>query len=130
MPRIDVHILSTSSPYENASYSAELLDLDVKTVHLLRVLPTIFIGEVNGLATAAGNEFLVQCDMRFAGPRARFGALEVANGLFHGNGGAQYLAHLIRPGRVLEYLLSVNDVGAKTAEQYDGLIERMVPPLS
>jgi len=118
MPQIDVHILSTSEPYKNATYSAELLGLDVKTVHLLRVLPTIFIGEVNGLATAAGNEFLVQCDMRFAGPRARLGALEVANGLLHGNGGAQYLTHLIGPGRALEYLLTVNDVDAKTAEQY------------
>ena len=28
MPQIDVHILSTSSPYKNASYSAELLGLD------------------------------------------------------------------------------------------------------
>jgi len=87
-------------------------------VHLLRILPTIFIGEVNGLATAAGNEILVQCDMRFAGPWAHFGALEVANGILHGNGGAQYLTHLIGPGRALEYLLSVNDVDAKTAEQY------------
>jgi enoyl-CoA hydratase/carnithine racemase len=56
--------------------------------------------------------------MRFAGPRARLGALEVANGLLHGNGGAQYLTHLIGPGRALEYLLTVNDVDAKTAEQY------------
>ena len=67
---------------------------------------------------AAGNESLVQCDMQFVGPRACFGALEVANGLLHGNGGAQYLTHFIGPGRALEYLLSVNGVGAKAAEQY------------
>jgi hypothetical protein len=42
MFQIDVHILSTSSPYKNASYSAELLGLDAKTVHLLQILPTIF----------------------------------------------------------------------------------------
>ena len=84
-------------------------------MHLLRILPTIFIGKVNGPATAAGSGFLVPCGMRFAGPRARFGALEVANGLLHGNGGAQYL---IGPGRALEYLLSVNNVDAKTVEQY------------
>ena len=56
--------------------------------------------------------------MQFAGPRARFGALEADNGLLHGNGGAQYLTHLIGPGRVLEYLLSLNYVDAKTAGQY------------
>ena len=56
--------------------------------------------------------------MRFAGPRARSRALEAANGLLHGNGGAQYLTHLIGPERVLKYSLSVNDVDVKTAEQY------------
>jgi enoyl-CoA hydratase/carnithine racemase len=56
--------------------------------------------------------------MQFAGLRARSGALEAANGLLHGNGGAQYLTHLTGPGRALEYLLSVNDVDVKTAEQY------------
>ena len=84
MSQIGVHISSSSFPYKNALYSAEPLGLDVKTVHLLRILLTIFISEVNGLAMAVGNEFLVQCDMRFAGPRARFGVLEVAMVFFMG----------------------------------------------
>ena len=56
--------------------------------------------------------------MRFAGPNARLGALEVGNGVIHGNGGALHLAHLIGPGRAAEYLLSVQDVDATQAEAY------------
>ncbi|MCJ1246823.1 hypothetical protein MMC30_004032 [Trapelia coarctata] len=115
---IDIHTLTPATPSFNATYSTHLVNLDVLIVRLLRSLPIIFIGEINGLSTGAGTEFAVQLDMRFAGPKARIGALEVGSGVIHGNGGALHLTQLIGPGRAAEYLLSVQDVDAAQAEQY------------
>lgn len=56
--------------------------------------------------------------MRFAGPTARLSALEVGSGVIHGNGGALHLTHLVKPGRVVEYSLSVQDIDAAQAERY------------
>ncbi|MCJ1243903.1 hypothetical protein MMC30_001100 [Trapelia coarctata] len=115
---IDLHTLSATSPYLNTTYSATLLGLYKQTVDLLHTLPIIFVGEINGRAFGAGNEIAVQLDMRFAGPNTRFGSIEVAIGVTHGNGGIQYLTRLIGPGRAAEYLLSARDVDAPTAAAY------------
>lgn len=110
---LDLNILrtDTGAPSNAGNLTAKY----VNTVHLLASLPTIFIGEVSGRAFGAGNELLVQMDMRFAGPGARLGALEVALGIIHGNGGIQYLTKLIGRGRASQYLLSSGDVDAQTA---------------
>jgi len=115
---IDIHTLTPATPSFNTTFSTHMVNLDVLIVRLLRSLPTIFIGEINGLSTGAGTEFAVQLDMRFAGPNARIGALEVGSGVIHGNGGALHLTQLIGPGRAAEYLLSVQDVDATQAETY------------
>lgn len=109
---IDVNLLRTDSPPPNAS---QLLGLYVETVDLLASLPVIFIGQVSGRAFGAGNELLVQFDMRFAGPGTHLGSLEVAIGLTHGNGGIQYLTKLIGRARAFQYLLSSGDVDEQTA---------------
>lgn len=110
---LDLNILRT-----DAGAPADALNLTqtyVGIVHLLSSLPVIFIGQVSGRAFGAGNELLVQMDMRFAGPGARLGALEVGLGVTHGNGGIQYLTKLVGRGRASEYLLSAGDVDADTA---------------
>ncbi|MCJ1384911.1 hypothetical protein MMC17_008029 [Xylographa soralifera] len=113
---IDLHLLQP--PPLGPPDSQALLSTYHQTVQLLRSLPTIFIAEINGLATGAGNEIAVQMDMRFAGPNARMGSLEVALDLIHGNGGAQFLTQLIGPGRAAEYLLTGDTVDAQTAAAY------------
>ncbi|MCJ1401652.1 hypothetical protein MMC11_004869 [Xylographa trunciseda] len=112
---IDVRLLQ---PTLGPPDSQTLIGVYGQTVRLLRSLPTIFIAEINGIATGAGNEIAVQMDMRFAGPNLRMGALEVALDLMHGNGGTQYLTQLIGPGRAAEYLLTGNTVDAQTAVAY------------
>ena len=109
---LDTNLIQTDSPPPNAS---QLLGLYTESVHLLTSLPVIFIGEVSGRAFGAGNELLVQFDMRFAGPGTRLGALEVGLGLTQRTGGVEYLTKLIGRGRASEYLLSAGDVDAKTA---------------
>ncbi|MCJ1414956.1 hypothetical protein MMC32_001286 [Xylographa parallela] len=45
-------------------------------MHLLRSVPIVFIEEIDGLATGAGNELAMQIDMRLADPNARLRADE------------------------------------------------------
>lgn len=118
MNHIDLHVFQPGTPVFNATYNEYLVGLDVSIVTLLRTLPTIFIGEINGFATGAGNEFAVQLDMRFAGPKTRLGAFEVGVGVIHANGGIQHLTKLIGPGRAAEFLLTASDVDVKLAETY------------
>ncbi len=67
-------------------------------------------------------------DMRFASPNAVFGNLEVAVGLHPGSGGVVYMSELIGRARAFEFLLSGNDIDAKTAEQV-GLVNKAFPSL-
>ncbi|KUJ23750.1 ClpP/crotonase, partial [Mollisia scopiformis] len=72
----------------------------------------IFIAEINGRTTGAGNEVAVQCDIRYAGPGAKLSQLEVGFGLLPGTGGLQFLVSLVGRARALEYILSARSVDA------------------
>jgi enoyl-CoA hydratase/carnithine racemase len=103
--------LPPSTPEKDA-----LPNLYIDTARLLRdITTTVFIGQVAGQAFGAGNELLVQMDMRFAGPGTRLGSIEPGIGQFHGVGGLQYLTKLIGRGRAAEYLFSTNNIDGPTA---------------
>lgn len=61
-------------------------------------------------------------DMRFAGPSAKFGVVEVGGGLIH-VGALQALTKLLGAGRAMEVMLSAKGVDAKEAERI-GLVNR------
>jgi enoyl-CoA hydratase/carnithine racemase len=76
---------------------------------------------------AAGSEFVLACDMRFAAREtAIFGQFEPALGLLPGGGAAQHLTGLMGRGRALEVMLSADDYDAELAERY-GWINRALP---
>ncbi|KAF2467978.1 ClpP/crotonase [Lindgomyces ingoldianus] len=75
----------------------------------------LFASAINGHATGSGNEFLVQCDMAFAGPNAVVGSLEGAVGGLQGNGGIQYLVRKLGMAKAAEYLLAATSIGAQEA---------------
>lgn len=83
---------------------------------LWNITSTIFIAEVNGQGFDAGNELLVQMDMRYAGPKLRVGATEIAFGITHAVGGLQFMNKLINRGRAMEYILSGNNIDGPAAE--------------
>lgn len=82
---------------------------------LWNITSTIFIGEGNGQGFDAANELLVQMDMRFAGPKTRVGATEIAFGITQGAGGLQFMNKLINRGRAFEYILTGNNIDGPTA---------------
>jgi enoyl-CoA hydratase/carnithine racemase len=89
-------------------------------------LNQVSIAAIAGRVRGAGCEFILACDMRFAGHRAIFGQPEVGVGAIPGGGAAQHLTRLMGRGRALEALLGADDFPADLAERY-GWINRALP---
>ena len=87
----------------------------------------VTIAQIEGRVRAAGSEFVLACDMRFAArEKAIFGQFEPAFGQVPGGGGAQYLTRVMGRARALEVMLSAGDYDADLAERY-GWINRALP---
>jgi enoyl-CoA hydratase/carnithine racemase len=87
----------------------------------------VTIAQIDGRVRAAGSEFVLACDMRFAAREsAIFGQPEPALGTAPGAGALQHLTRLMGRGRALEVLLSADDYDADLAERY-GWINRALP---
>ncbi len=87
----------------------------------------VTIAQIEGRVRAAGSEFVLACDMRFAAREsAIFSQIEAATGVSPGAGGIQHLARLMGRGRALEVMLSAQDYDAELAERY-GWINRALP---
>ncbi len=87
----------------------------------------VSIAQIEGRVRAAGSEFVLGCDMRFAAREtAIFAQFEPAFGLLPGGGAAQHLTRLMGRGRALEVMLSASDYDAELAERY-GWINRALP---
>jgi enoyl-CoA hydratase/carnithine racemase len=87
----------------------------------------VTIAQIEGRARAAGSEFVLGCDMRFAAREsAIFCQFEPAFGQLPGGGGAQHLTRLMGRARALEVMLSAEDYDAELAERY-GWINRALP---
>jgi len=87
----------------------------------------VTIAQIEGRVRAAGSEFVLACDMRFAArDSAIFAQFEPAFGQLPGGGAAQHLTRLMGRGRALEVMLSAQDYDAELAERY-GWINRALP---
>jgi enoyl-CoA hydratase/carnithine racemase len=87
----------------------------------------VTIAQIEGRVRAAGSEFVLGCDMRFAAREsAIFGQPEPGLGTNPGAGGIQHLVRLMGRARALEVMLSADDYNAELAERY-GWINRTLP---
>jgi enoyl-CoA hydratase/carnithine racemase len=87
----------------------------------------VTIAQIEGRVRAAGSEFVLACDMRFAArERAIFAQPEPAFGVVPGGGGVQHLTRLMGRARALEVMLSAQDYDTDLAERY-GWINRALP---
>jgi enoyl-CoA hydratase/carnithine racemase len=59
---------------------------------------------INGLASGAGVDVGLQCDLRFAADTAMFRVSYAAFGLVPGNGGTWYLPRIVGESKALELL--------------------------
>ena len=115
-----------------------VLDLWRDVVLRLASAPVVSIAKIRGRTRGIGNEFVLACDMRFAGRQsAVFGNPEVGVGLVPGGGAMEWLPRLVGRSRALEFVLSADDFDADIAERYgwvnrtldDGALDSFVDTL-
>jgi len=88
--------------------------------------PVVSIASIRGRARAAGSEFALACDLRFASrENALLGQFEVGTGVVPGGGPMARLSRLVGRGRALEILLVADDLDGPRAEQY-GYVNRAI----
>jgi enoyl-CoA hydratase/carnithine racemase len=81
--------------------------------------PVVSIAKIRGRTRGIGNEFVLACDMRFAGRKsAVFGQPEIGVGLVPGGGAMEWLPRVVGRSRALEIVLSGDDFDADIAERY------------
>ncbi|MBB4910891.1 enoyl-CoA hydratase-related protein [Actinophytocola algeriensis] len=82
----------------------------------VRRLPIPTIAAVQGAAVGAGANLALCCDLRIAGPRARFGITFTRLGLHPGGGCTAFLVDALGPQRALAVLLDGATLSAAEAE--------------
>jgi enoyl-CoA hydratase/carnithine racemase len=95
--------------------------------HYLSASRLVTIAKIEGRVRAAGSEFVLACDLRFAAREsAIFAQFEPGFGTVPGGGAVQHLTRLMGRSRALEVMLSAADYDAELAERY-GWINRALP---
>jgi enoyl-CoA hydratase len=90
----------------------------------LAALPIPVIAAVQGPAVAGGFELALACDLRVAGPQARFRLPETALGLVPAAGGTSRLVALVGGSRARELVLAGRELDAETALAW-GVVHRV-----
>ncbi|MFT4614969.1 MAG: enoyl-CoA hydratase/carnithine racemase [Bacteroidia bacterium] len=73
------------------------------------------IAAVNGLASGAGVDVSLQCDIRFAARSANFRISYTAFGLVPGNGGTYFLPRIVGEAKALELFYAAKPIDAEEA---------------
>lgn len=89
-------------------------------------MPQPVIGEVHGLATAAGCQLVASLDLVVASTESQFATPGVKVGLFCSTPGVAVVRHINSQKKALEMLFTGEPISAQEAVQY-GLINKAVP---
>lgn len=89
--------------------------------------PKPMIAAVNGVSAGAGLSLALAADIRIASTAARFIAVFMRRGIIPDTGTTYHLNQLIGRGRMIEMLITGDEVDATTAYQW-GLANRLVEP--
>ena len=91
-------------------------------------IPTI--AAVNGAAVGAGVNLAMSCDVRYAGPRARFGVTFAKLGLHPGGGCTYFLTQALGRQRALKLILDGEVLDADEALRLGLVLEVVEDPLA
>jgi enoyl-CoA hydratase/carnithine racemase len=110
------------NPAEFRAHSHELGRL----ISSIERLEKPVVAAINGLATGAGTQLALSCDLRIASENARFLFREGAIGLIPSHGGCARLVKLVGLARARDIVLGGEDLDASEAFRH-GLVTRVVP---
>ncbi len=102
-----------------------IFDRCTEMMTLIHEVPQPVLGQVQGVATAAGCQLAATCDLVVAADNARFATPGVKIGLFCTTPMVP-LSRAVGRKRALEMLLTGRMISAQEAEQY-GLVNKVVP---
>ncbi len=94
--------------------------------NLLEDLEKPVIAALNGVATGAGLQLAMSCDLRLASDRASFGFRENFLNLIPGHGGTVRLVRLVGLAKAKELIFMGDFIDAQQAQAL-GLVNRVVP---
>jgi enoyl-CoA hydratase/carnithine racemase len=95
--------------------------------NLLEILEKPVIAAINGVASGAGLQLAMACDLRLASGQARFAFRENFINLIPGHGGTVRLVRLVGLAKAKELIFLGDFLSAEDAQQV-GLVHRLVPP--
>ena len=110
------------NPAEFRAHSHELSRL----ISSVERLEKPVVAAINGLATGAGTQLALSCDLRIASENARFLFREGMIGFIPSHGGCVRLVKLVGLARARDILLGGEDLDAQEAFRH-GLVTRVVP---
>ena len=105
---------------------AELFERIERIPLTLEDLDKPVIAAVNGVATGAGMDLALMCDLRYAAESARFAETYVHVGLVPGAGGAHFLPRLVGTAKALELFWTGDFLDAHEAKRI-GIVNDVFP---
>lgn len=106
---------------------SRLLGSARRVVTAIRQMTKPVIAEVNGLASGAGCNLALACDLRIASTEASFSQSFVKIGLHPDWGGTYFLPHLVSPNKACEMFFLGEAIDAQEALRL-GIVNRVVLP--
>jgi enoyl-CoA hydratase/carnithine racemase len=111
--------------WEQAEFRAHSHEL-TRLISSIERLEKPVIAAVGGLATGAGTQLALSCDLRIASEKARFVFREGIIGLIPSHGGCARLVKLVGLARARDIVLGGQDLDAGEAYRH-GLVTEIVP---
>ena len=111
--------------WDPAEFRAQSHEL-TRLISAVERLEKPVVAAINGLATGAGTQLALSCDLRIASENARFLFREGMIGLIPSHGGTSRLVKLVGLARARDIVLGGEDLEASEAFRH-GLVTRVVP---
>ena len=123
----DVPFMAELIERQDTEEFSRLLGAARRVVMAIRQMNKPVIGAINGLASGAGCNLALACDLRVASTEATFSQSFVKLGLHPDWGGTYFLPHLVTPNRACEMFFLGETMDAEEALRLH-IVNRVVAP--